>query len=125
MRFCTAPDASVPHLNVQVDLGNFVYAVARMPPGKAYMAAGTECSWNEYMRLWRKATGAAGVYKQVTLAEMIDDNPDKHFGRETGDMFAYSSAPGYDGGDKSLLRAEDIRKVSGLLRLLGLWLTKL
>ena len=34
------------------------------------------------------------------------------FGREVGDMFTYSTDPGYDGGDKELLTAEHIRNVS-------------
>ena len=85
-----------------------------MPPGKSYMAAGTECSWSEYMRLWSQISGASGSYKQVTLDEMIEDNADKHFGKEVGVMFKYSSAPGYDGGNTTLLKAADIRKVSNL-----------
>lgn len=112
MRFCTTPDASVPHLNVQGDMGNFVYGVSQMPPSKSYMAAGTECSWSEYMRLWSQITGASGSYEQVTLDEMIEDNADKDFGKEIGVMFKYSSAPGYDGGDSTLLKAAHIRKVS-------------
>lgn len=37
---------------------------------------------------------------------------DREFGREVGYMFAYSTDPGYDGGDGRLLRAQDIRNVS-------------
>ncbi|EKG16988.1 NmrA-like protein [Macrophomina phaseolina MS6] len=111
MRFPTAPDAPVPHLDVNADMGDFVYAVSRLPPGKSYMAEGTTCSWTEYMRLWSKVTGLPARYEQVSLQQMIDDAPDKEFGREVGDMFLYSSAPGYDGGDRSLLKAADIRKL--------------
>jgi hypothetical protein len=111
MRFSTAPDAVVPHFNVQADMGNFVYAVVQMPPGNSYMAAGTECSWTEYMRLWSKVTGATGSFEEVTPEQVIEDNADKEFGREIADMFLYSSEPGYDGAT-SLLKAEDLRKVS-------------
>ncbi|OBT51602.1 hypothetical protein VE04_07499 [Pseudogymnoascus sp. 24MN13] len=110
MSFPTAPNASVPHLAVNADMGNFVYAVSQMPPGKSYMAAGTECSWSEFIRLWSKETGVPAAYKEFTLEQFIEMVPDKEFGAEAGDMFAYSSDPGYDGGDKTLLRAEDIRK---------------
>lgn len=82
-----------------------------MPPGKSYMAEGTTCSWSEYVRLWSEVTGVPMTYKQVTLDEMIEEAPDKEFGREVADMFAYSSDPGYDGGDATVLKAEDIRKV--------------
>ena len=63
------------------------------------------------MQLWSRITGVPASYKQVTLEQFIEASPDKEFGREAGDMFAYSSEPGYDGGDESLLQKEDIRKV--------------
>lgn len=63
------------------------------------------------MRLWNSITGVPFSYKQVTLKQFIEASPDKEFGREVGDMFAYSSDPGYDAGDESLLKAADIRKV--------------
>ncbi|KFY63681.1 hypothetical protein V496_03782 [Pseudogymnoascus sp. VKM F-4515 (FW-2607)] len=110
MSFPTAPDASIPHLAVNADMGNFVYAVSQMPPGKSYMAAGTEGSWSEFIRLWSKETGMPAKYKEITMEEFIALVPDRAFGEEAGDMFAYSSDPGYDGGDSTLLRAEDIRK---------------
>ncbi|KAI1910969.1 hypothetical protein LOZ66_001959 [Ophidiomyces ophidiicola] len=112
MSFATAPKALIPHLAVNADLGNFVFAVCKMPPGKSYIAAGTFCSWQEYMRIWSRVTGVASSYEQVTVEQMKEASPDKEFGREVGDMFAYSSDPGYDGGDKSLLRADDLRAVS-------------
>jgi hypothetical protein len=120
MRFSTPPDAIVPHFNVQADMGNFVYAVAQMPPGKSYMAAGTECSWVEYMRLWSKVTGATGYFEQITPEQVIEDNTDKEFGKEISDMFLYSSEePGY-GGDTPLLKAADLRKVSQVAKQISL-----
>ena len=114
MSFTTAPDVPVPHLAVNADMGNFVYAVSQMPPGKSYMAAGTECSWREYIRLWSTETGLPAKYKQITIEEYTALVPDKALGVETGDMFSYSSDPGYDGGDKTLLKSDDIRKVGSL-----------
>jgi hypothetical protein len=111
MSFPTASDAPVPHLCVNADMGNFVYAVSKLPSGKSYMAEGTTCSWSEYMRIWSRITKVPASFRQVTLEQFIEASPDKAFGREAGDMFAYSSDPGYDGGDKSLLKAKDIRKV--------------
>jgi hypothetical protein len=115
MSFPTAPDAPVPHLAVNADTGNFVYAISKLPPGKSYMAEGTTCSWSEYMRLWSSITGVAASYKQITLQQFIEASPDKEFGKEAGDMFAYSSDPGYDGSDATLLEAADIRKVWSLV----------
>ncbi|KFY37409.1 hypothetical protein V495_07193 [Pseudogymnoascus sp. VKM F-4514 (FW-929)] len=110
MSLPTAPNVSVPHLAVNADMGTFVYAVSQMLPGKSYMAAGTECSWSEFIRLWSKETGVPANYKEATLEQFIGFVPDKDFGAEAGDMFSYSSNPGYDGGDKTLLKAEDIIK---------------
>lgn len=109
MRFTTAPHRPVPHLDVNADMGAFVYAVSQRPPGQQYMAEGSTCSWSEFVRLWSETTGQRAVYKQVTLDELIAATPDKEFGREVGDMFTYCSEPGYDGG-LDLLKAEDIRK---------------
>ncbi|GLB15282.1 hypothetical protein AtubIFM61612_005097 [Aspergillus tubingensis] len=109
MTFTTAPDARVPHLDVNADLGNFVYAVSKMPPGKSYMACGSYCSWAEYMRIWGRINSVPASYRQITLEELMEKTPDPEFGCEVGDMFTYSTDPGYDGGDKELLTAEDIR----------------
>ncbi|KAF9261084.1 NAD(P)-binding protein [Marasmius fiardii PR-910] len=110
MRFPTDPDVPVPHLDVNRDTGNFVYAVSRMPPGKSYMAEGTTCSWSEYMKIWSAVTKKPVRYQQVSLEQMIEESPDKECGREVGDMFLYSSSPGYSGGDRKLLTAGEIRK---------------
>lgn len=111
MAFPTAPDAPVPHLDVNSDMGNFVYAILKLSPGNSYMAEGTTCSWSEYARLWSEVTKVPLSYKQITREQLIEATPDKEFGREVGDMFAYSSDPGYDGGNAGLLKAVDIRKV--------------
>ncbi|KAH8698339.1 hypothetical protein BGW36DRAFT_294167 [Talaromyces proteolyticus] len=110
MLFPTDPDSLIPHLEVNRDIGNFVYAVSKMPPRKHYMAEGTTCSWTEYIRLFTSITGISAQYKQTSLADMIEAVPDREFGREVGDMLLYSTDPGYDGGDKTLLKATDIRK---------------
>jgi hypothetical protein len=116
MRFPTAADRLIPHLDVNSDMGNFVYAVHQMPPGRSYMAMGSHLSWSDFISLWGKVTGMAASYKQVTFAEMVADTADEDTGIEVAHMFAYSSDPGYDGG-MELLTAEDIRKVSGRLDL--------
>lgn len=117
MSFTTAPDAPVPHLDVNADLGGFVYAVTKMEPGKSYMASGTTCSWAEYMRMWGEVNSVPARYRQATLDEMTSAIPDREFGRELGDMFTYSTDPGYDGGGRGLLTAQDIRQVSDELSL--------
>ncbi|KAK3352842.1 NAD(P)-binding protein [Lasiosphaeria hispida] len=110
MRFVTAEDRPVPHLDVTSDTGNFVYAVSQMPPGKNYMAAGSTVGFGEYIKLWGKATGVPVSYKQITFEEQVaDSGDDEDLGVEVTQMFAYSDSPGYDGG-MDLVTAEDLRK---------------
>ncbi|KAI8711553.1 NmrA domain-containing protein [Fusarium sp. LHS14.1] len=49
MAFTTAPEKPAPHFDPVGDMGNFTYAVYQMPPGKAYMAEGTTCTWPEWI----------------------------------------------------------------------------
>ncbi|KFA80046.1 hypothetical protein S40288_01828 [Stachybotrys chartarum IBT 40288] len=109
MAFTTTPNKVQPHLDPVGDLGNFTYAVYQMPPGKAYMAAGTTCAWPEFAETWGRINNVPIKYRQVEPEEMIAATPDRDAGIETSLMFSYSSDPGYDGG-MDLLYAEDIRK---------------
>lgn len=106
---CNA-DKPIPHLDVNADTGNFVYAVHQMPPGKDYMA-GEYLSWAEFAQVWAKVTGATIRYREISFDEMVDQVPDRDLGIEVALMFKYSSEPGYDGG-MDVLKAGDLRKVS-------------
>ncbi|KAI5458478.1 hypothetical protein BGZ63DRAFT_406886 [Mariannaea sp. PMI_226] len=108
MAFTTHPDKPVPHLDPVGDMGNFTYAVYQMPPGNAYMAEGTTCTWPEWIQTWGEVTGKAVSYKMITPEEMIAMNPDRDTGIEAAYMFSYSSDPGYDGA-MHLLKAQDLR----------------
>ncbi|KAK2034942.1 NmrA-like family protein [Colletotrichum zoysiae] len=109
MAFTTSPDKPIPHFAPASDMGNFTYAVSQMPPGKAYMAEGTTCTWPQFLETWAKVTGVKADYKQVSPAEMIEATGERDTGIEVTYMFSYSSDPGYDGG-MDLLTAADLRK---------------
>lgn len=111
MAFTTVPDKLVPHFDPVGDMGNFTYAVYQMPPGKAYMAEGTTCTWPDFIKTWGKITGKTVSYRQISPEEMIAATPDRECGIEVAYMFSYTSDPGYDGG-MDLLKASDIEKVS-------------
>lgn len=83
------------------------------------MAAGTTCTWPEWVAAWSKATGVPARYRQIPHNEMVRDCGGGDFGDEIADMFEYCSDPGYDGG-QSLLDADDIREVSLLTTFLAL-----
>lgn len=112
MSFPTDPAAQIPHLAVNADTGPFVYAVSQMPPGKTYIAEGTLCPWPVFLATWGNVNGVRTKYRELTLEEFVQASPDNEFGAEVGDMFAYSSDPGYDGGDSTILKAADIEKVN-------------
>lgn len=114
MSFPTDPSAKAPHLCVNEDTGPFVYAVSQMPPGKTYMAAGTWCSWPEFLKTWGEVNKVPVKFEDLSLEQFVEAAPDKEFGAEVGDMFAYTSDPGYDGGDSGILTAADIEQVSCL-----------
>lgn len=118
MSLTTAPDAPVPHLDVNTDLGNFVYAVSKMAPGKNYIASGTTCSWTEYMRMWGEVNSVPASYRQATLDELIAVLPDPELGREIGDNFSYFSE--FNRNERELLTPEDIREVSEICRSVNL-----
>ncbi|KAH7309665.1 hypothetical protein B0I35DRAFT_359044 [Stachybotrys elegans] len=109
MTFTTTPDKVQPHLDPVGDMGNFTYAVYQMPPGKAYMAAGTKCTWPDFLATWGRINSVPVRYRQVEPEEMIAATPDYEAGVEVSLMFSYSSDPGYDGA-MDLLYAEDLIK---------------
>ena len=111
MAFTTIPEKPVPHFDPVGDMGAFTYAVSQMPPGKAYMAAGTTCTWPEFLATWAKVNGVKASYKQVSPEEMIEATEDRETGVEIAAMYSYASDPGYDGG-MELLTATDLQNVS-------------
>ncbi|KAL7958372.1 NAD(P)-binding protein [Trichoderma compactum] len=109
MAFATDSTKAIPHFAPVDDMGPFTYAVWQMAPGKHYMAAGTNCTWPEFIKTWSQVSGVPATYRQITPEEMIKATGEPQLGAEVTDMFLYSSQPGYDGG-MDVLQAEDIRK---------------
>ena len=111
-RMATAPDAVVPHLDVNADTGYYVRALAQLPPGKTAMAAGEWCNWRDWIKKWARGMGideSKVGYEQVGVNEMSAGMGE--FGKEVAEMYEYSTWPGYDGG-VPMLKGEDLRKVS-------------
>lgn len=105
----TYPTAEAPHLDVNRDTGYFVRALTQFPPGKTIMAAGTWCTWPQWIKTWGEVVGIPEtLYKQITV-EDFDRGIPGGFGREIGEMFEYTSDPAYDGGDSGVLGLEDLK----------------
>lgn len=115
MTFPTSPDVLIPHFDPPSDMGSFTYGVYQMPPGKAYMAAGSFSTWRQFLETWSKYSGFPAVYRQISREEMIAMAPDRELGIAVSGAFSYSSDPGSDGG-MDLLTADDIRKVIRTLK---------
>lgn len=109
MRCACKPETVVPHLDVNHDTGTFVYAVSKMPPGKAYMA-GEYRSWPDWINAWGKIVGRKVFYTEVEIEDVEREAHDQMLGLEVAIMMRYCDDPGYDGG-MELLKAEDLRKV--------------
>ena len=113
-RFAAPADAVCPQLAVNNDTGNFAFALTQLPPKTKLMAAGSWCTWPEWIATWAKVVGVSAKYEQVGIEEYVKMfGPD--FGQELGEMWEYSGDPGYDGGDKKVLRIDDLRKVGSFL----------
>jgi hypothetical protein len=54
-------------------------------------------------------------YRQVTIEQYLKLVLDRALREETRDILAYTSDPRYDSGDKTLLKADNIKKVRSLL----------
>ncbi|TQN71304.1 NmrA-like family domain-containing protein 1 [Colletotrichum shisoi] len=108
MAFTTSPEKPIPHFAPASDMGNFTYAVSQMPPGKAYVAEGTTCTWPQFLETWAKVTNVKANYRQISHEEMVEATGERDTGIEVAYMFSYSSDPGYD-GDMDLLTAADLR----------------
>lgn len=113
-RFSTPLDTVVPQLEANKDTGHFAYALTHLPAGTTVMAAGTWCTWPEWVKTWARVVGVPEdkvAYKHVGN-DVFDRALPDGFGKEIGEMFEYSGDPGYDGGDANVLRVDDLRKVS-------------
>ena len=112
MRFPTSPLTIIPHLDPRKDVGPFVQALLQLPPNSTLMAAGTWCTWPEWIQKWGQILGINTSYKQVTLADFEKWMPGG-LGQELGDMFEFSTEL-FDRGDPNVLKATDLEKVSVL-----------
>ena len=67
------------------------------------MAAGSICSWSEYIHLRTVATGIPRKYEKLPVKQFAVQISDGQMG-QVCDMFVYSADHGYNGSDKTLLR---------------------
>ncbi|KAK2616287.1 hypothetical protein QQS21_000721 [Conoideocrella luteorostrata] len=106
LRIPGSGDAPIP-LIVPTDAGYFVKALTQVSPGKILLAFGDRLTWSEYVKLWSKCTGVPATFEKGTVAEH-DKLAPGGYGEEIGEMFAYAQDFGYDGGDPSVIHAQDL-----------------
>ena len=109
------PDAPIPMIDTRKDTGYFVRALVQVPPGKNLLAFGSMISWKDYMALWAEVLQVPAAYRQITI-EDVDKIAPGGLGREVGEGWASQGEFGYDGGDPSVVHAND---VSGFVAMIG------
>ena len=100
----------MPMIDTRRDTGHFVQALVQLPPGKNVLGYGSMISWKDYMTLWAKTLNIpGGYYKQIAIAEIEKFAPGG-LGREMAEGWSYQGEYGYDGGDPSIVNANDVSR---------------
>ncbi|KAH7316939.1 hypothetical protein B0I35DRAFT_451737 [Stachybotrys elegans] len=99
-------DVPIP-LVVPSDTGKFVKALVQLPPGKSVIAFGDRLTWADYVKLWSRITGVPATFAKATVEEHSALAPGG-YGEEMAEMYAYAMDFGYDGGDPSVMSAEQL-----------------
>ncbi|KAL7912347.1 hypothetical protein GGI35DRAFT_492245 [Trichoderma velutinum] len=106
LRIPGSGDVPIP-LVVPSDTGYFVKALTQVPAGKNLLAFGDRLTWSKYVELWSKVTGFPATFEKTTVAEH-DKLAPGGYGEEIAEMYAYAQDFGYDGGDPSVIYAQDL-----------------
>lgn len=108
------PDTPVPFVDPTNDTGPFVRALLAMPPGIQLYGETALISWSTWLSLWGRILGKKTRFEQVSVEfyekELCKSFPEG-FGTEIGEMFEFSGIYGYDGGDPSCKRKEEVRSM--------------
>lgn len=106
------PNTPVPFVNPRNDTGPFVRALLSLEPGIQETAL---ISWKTWLGLWGRVTGKEVRFEQVSVefyeGEMSKTFP-KGFGTEIGEMCEFMGKYGYDGGDPTCKRKEEVRSAT-------------
>lgn len=105
-------------LIVPSDAGNFVKALTQVSPGKNLLAFGDRLTWADYVKLWSQVTGIPAAFEKTTVEEHVKLAPGG-LGEEMAEMYAYAMDFGYDGGDPSIISAEQVSAERGPLNTLS------
>ncbi|RFU81652.1 nadp-binding [Trichoderma arundinaceum] len=106
LRMPGSGDVPIP-LVVPSDTGYFVRALTQVSAGKNLIAFGDRITWVDYVQLWSKVTGVPATFEKTTVSEHAKLAPGG-YGEEIAEMLAYSQDFGYDGGDPSVISAEQL-----------------
>jgi hypothetical protein len=103
-------DALHPIIDIPADIGIFVHSLAYLPPGQKLMGCRAMISNNDYMALWSKVNNVTGRFQEISVDDCDKAIPGG-FGKELGEMFAYSAEFGYYGGMKDVVLPDDVRHI--------------
>ncbi|KAH0578965.1 hypothetical protein H2248_003145 [Termitomyces sp. 'cryptogamus'] len=110
LSLATDPNTPLPMIDTGKDTGYLVRALIQVPAGKTLLGFGSMISWSDYMKLWGDILGLPGSrYEQIgleTAAKLVPE--DRDLGYEIAEGFAFMGEFGFDGGDPTVLHAQDL-----------------
>jgi hypothetical protein len=102
-----SPKFKVPFVIAHKDTGNFVKALADMPPRTDLLGVSEEMTWREWTKLWGDTLGVKATFKQVFEGDFFRGVPEP-LKKELAETFAYADEFGYTGGDPDVVTAEQV-----------------
>jgi len=112
LRLPCNPNTLIPFVDPTNDTGPFVRALLALQPGVQLYGAAEMMSWNEWLALWGRIMGKQVRFEQKSVEfweEELSKSMPKGFGTEIAEMFEFMGIYGYDGGDPTCKRKEEVR----------------
>lgn len=102
----------MPFVWTSKDTGVLAEGLLNAEPGISLLGYSQSLTWLEFMQIWAKVVGVELVdgvgYKSITYDEAFNAIGVDHLKAHLADSFAYAAEFGYDGGDTSVVRPEDV-----------------
>ncbi|KAK2761630.1 hypothetical protein FQN54_001458 [Arachnomyces sp. PD_36] len=101
-----------PFVWTQKDTGVLFEALLSAEPGKSLLGYSQSLTWREFMQIWAKCVGVElldGGFKSIAYDEAFNTIQADNMKAHLADIIAYAANLGYDGGDRSVVRPEELK----------------
>ena len=105
------PNTPIPFVDPGNDTGPFVRALLTLDPGVQLCGETALISWNTWLTLWGTIMGKKVRFERASVEffeQELSKSFPRGFGTEIGEMFEFMGRYGYDGGDPSCKRKEEV-----------------